>query len=92
MEANFLIVEHSFAMGHIVTATMFGGLYFWFYKNMKEIYKYMLWVWQICCLNIRPIWLSSEMAAKFLIVFEHSFTMIGRVIVANKYVGSLSIK
>ena len=32
------------------------------------------------------------MAAKFLIVFEHSFTMIGRIIVANKFVGYLSIK
>ena len=32
------------------------------------------------------------MGAIFLIVFEHSFTMIGRIIVANRFVGYLNIK
>ena len=32
------------------------------------------------------------MGAIFLIVFEHSFTMIGRIIVANKFVGYLNIR
>ena len=32
------------------------------------------------------------MGAIFLIVFEHSFTMIGRIIVANRFVGYLNIR